>query len=86
LGETIELDVAGPAGEVQHWVFSVAEVPVAGAMGATVKLVREPGAAYDTAVQVWLDPTHHFQLRRLRLAEARGDALELVRVEPGGTP
>ena len=83
LGETIELDVAGPAGEVQHWVFSVAEAPAA---GATVKLVREPSAAYDTAVQVWLDPTHHYQLRRLRLAEARGDALELVRVEPDGTP
>lgn len=83
LGETIELDVAGPAGEVQHWVFSVAEAPAA---GATVKLVREPGAAYDTAVQVWLDPTHHYQLRRMRLAEARGDALELVRVEPEGTP
>lgn len=86
LGETIELDVAGPAGEVQHWVFSVAEVPGPGTVGTMVKLVREPGAAYDTAVQVWLDPTHHYQLRRLRLAEARGDALELVRVEPGGTP
>ena len=83
LGETIELDVAGAAGEVQHWVFSVAEAPAA---GSTVKLVREPSAAYDTAVQVWLDPTHHYQLRRLRLAEARGDALELVRVEPDGTP
>lgn len=82
LGESIELDVAGPAGEVQHWVFSVAEVPA----GGTVKLVREPNAAYDTAVQVWLDPTRHYQLRRLRLAEARGDALELVRVEPEGTP
>ncbi len=83
LGETIELDVAGPGGEVQHWVFSVAEAQGA---GATVKLVREPAAAYDTAVQIWLDPTHHYQLRRLRLAEARGDALELIRVEPGGTP
>lgn len=82
LGESIELDVAGPAGEVQHWIFSVAEVPAVGA----VKLVREPNAAYDTAVQVWLDPTRHYQLRRLRLAEARGDALELVRVEPDGTP
>jgi hypothetical protein len=83
LGETIELDVAGPAGEVQHWVFSVAEAPAA---GAAVKFVREPGAAYDTAVQVWLDPTHHYQLRRLRLAEARGDALELIRVEAEGSP
>lgn len=83
LGETIELDVAGPAGEVQHWVFSVAEAP---AEGATVKLVRVPAAVYDTAVQVWLDPTHHYQLRRMRLVEARGDALELVRVEPDGTP
>jgi len=82
LGESIELDVAGPAGEVQHWVFSVAEAPAVG----TLKLVREPNAAYDTAVQVWLDPTRHYQLRRLRLAEARGDALELMRVEPDGTP
>jgi hypothetical protein len=81
LGESIELDVAGPAGEVQHWVFSVTEAPA----GGMVKLVREPNAAYDTAVQVWLDPTRHYQLRRLRLAEARGDALELVRVEPDGT-
>jgi hypothetical protein len=82
LGDVIELDVAGPAGEVQHWAFSVAEV----SMGAKIKLIREPTAAYDTAVQVWLDPTNHYQLWRLRLAEARGDALELVRAESNGAP
>jgi hypothetical protein len=89
VGDSISLHVAGPGGEVQHWVFSVAEVPAAaggaqvpaGAAGTAIRLVREPAGTYDTAVQVWLDPQRHFQPRRVRMAEARGEPLELTRIE-----
>jgi hypothetical protein len=83
VGDSIALEVAGPAGEVQHWVFSVTEVPGTGS--TALKLVREPGGQYETAVQVWLDASRHFQPRRVRLLESRGDPLELTRMEPNGS-
>lgn len=90
VGDSISLHVAGPGGEVQHWVFSVVEVPQAmeGAppQAGALRLVREPSGTYDTAVQVWLDPQRYFQPRRVRLTEARGDPLELTRIEPEGGP
>jgi hypothetical protein len=90
VGDSISLHVAGPGGEVQHWVFSVVEAPPpwggAPARAGPLRLVREPSGTYDTAVQVWLDPQRHFQPRRVRLTEARGDPLELTRIEPEGGP
>jgi hypothetical protein len=91
VGDSISLHVAGPGGEVQHWVFRVAEAPgmaegAAVPAGAALRLVREPAGTYDTAVQVWLDPQRQFQPRRVRLTEARGDPLELTRIEPEGGP
>ena len=81
-GARIELYVVGAHGEADLWAFVVrgfeaVEVP-AGRVEAALLLQREPQRAYDTRVDIWLDPARHHLPARARLTTMpSGDALEL---------
>ena len=81
-GARIELYVVGAHGEADLWAFAVRGVePVdvpAGRVEAALLLQREPQRAYDTRVDIWLDPARHHLPARARLTTMpSGDALEL---------
>ena len=81
-GARIALYVVGAHGEADLWAFVVrgfeaVEVP-AGRVEAALLLQREPQRAYDTRVDIWLDPARHHLPARARLTTMpSGDALEL---------
>jgi hypothetical protein len=61
-GAKVAMVVVGSHGDAGVWVFRcVGSEPVSiGAGTATaIKFTREPREAYDTTVQVWLDPAQH---------------------------
>lgn len=61
-GATIAMQVAGANGDVGVWVFRCVGAEAVDGRGGSIdaiKFVREPRDAYDTLVQVWLDPRQH---------------------------
>jgi hypothetical protein len=69
VGERIVMQVAGPRGDADAWLFEVLGAAVletdAGPVQA-LHLVREPRRRHDTRVEVWLDPgRHHLPVRAL---------------------
>lgn len=56
-GQQVELAVAGPRGELDRWVFTLADSlgPDPGQHGTALHWVREPLRPYDSRVEVWLD-------------------------------
>jgi Protein of unknown function (DUF3108) len=79
-GERIVLQVVGARGDASTWAFrsegpqtlTLFSTPV-----ETVKLLREPRSAYDTRVEVWLDPARHHLPVRATLGSGEDDRLEL---------
>lgn len=79
-GERIVLRVVGARGDASLWAFrsegpqtlTLFSTPV-----ETVKLLREPRSAYDTRVEVWLDPARHHLPVRATLGSGEDDRLEL---------
>jgi hypothetical protein len=82
-GRDVKLFVAGARGDASLWVFGVVarenvELP-AGAVVDALHLHREPGHAYDTRVDVWLDPARHHLPVRVRLqTRAEGETTEFM--------
>jgi hypothetical protein len=61
-GAKVAMYVVGSHGDAGVWVFRCAgleDVPTGAGSVAAIKFVREPREAYDTTVQVWLDPHRH---------------------------
>ena len=62
-GAKVLMGVVGAHADASVWAFRcVGREPVDTAVGAidSIRYVREPRDPYDTTVQVWLDPQHHF--------------------------
>ena len=62
-GAKVVMGVVGAHADVAVWAFRcVGREPVETAAGAvdSIRYVRDPRDPYDTTVQVWLDPQHHF--------------------------
>ena len=86
-GREVSLLVVGVRGDAAPWTFRVLAVqslptPV-GEVQNAVHLRREAQHAYDTRVDVWLDPARHHLPVRLRLqnrAEGPGTEFELLRL------
>jgi hypothetical protein len=80
----IALLVVDARGGASIWLFDFVGVePVTTAAGpvAALHLVREPVAAYDLRVEVWLDPgRHHLPLRLRQAVVPGGEALTWTRV------
>jgi hypothetical protein len=58
----VVMAVTGSHADLGVWVFRCVGPDTVAARGGSVdaiKFVREPREAYDTTVQVWLDPRHH---------------------------
>jgi hypothetical protein len=81
-GGQVSLLVVGARGDADVWTFTHAgEETLALPDGATptVRLLREPGRAWDTRAEVWLAPALHYLPVRARLSNGSGgDALQLV--------
>lgn len=82
VGSRLSFFVSGARGDADLWQFSVVgleNVPAgAGRETLALKLVREPRKAYDTHVEVWLDPAREHRPVLARLSTAgNDDALEL---------
>lgn len=82
VGSRLSFFVSGARGDADLWQFQVTglESVNAGAGRDTLalKLVREPRKAYDTHVEVWLDPAREHRPVLARLSTAgNDDALEL---------
>ena len=81
-GEKVSMFVAGARGDGDVWTFTVQGVEtldLAGtALPGTLSLRREPRKAYDTQVEVWLDPGRQHLPVRMRLTTLpSGDSTEL---------
>ena len=62
-GAKVVMGVVGAHADAAVWAFRcVGREPVETAAGAvdSIRYVRDPRDPYDTTVQVWLDPQHHF--------------------------
>ena len=62
-GAKVVMGVVGAHADAAVWAFRcVGREPVETAAGAvdSIRYVRDPRDPYDTTVQVWLDPEHHF--------------------------
>ncbi|MCR5866282.1 DUF3108 domain-containing protein [Aquincola sp. J276] len=82
VGSRLSFFVSGARGDADLWQFSVVgleNVPGGGGRDTlALKLVREPRKAYDTHVEVWLDPAREHRPVLARLSTAgNDDALEL---------
>ncbi|MFT3954541.1 MAG: DUF3108 domain-containing protein [Piscinibacter sp.] len=79
-GERIVLQVVGARGDSSLWAFR-SEGPETLTLFSdrieTVRLLREPRSAYDTRVEVWLDPARHHLPVRATLGSGDEDRLEL---------
>jgi Protein of unknown function (DUF3108) len=80
-GTELRLAVAGVRGDAEVWVFTVLppsdlELP-AGPVRGAVHLKREPRRAWDTEVQVWLDPAReHLPVQLWLRLRANGEGTE----------
>ena len=86
VGSRIVFFVSGARGDADVWQFNVVgleSVPIGGDRETmALKLVREPRKAYDTHVEIWLDPANEHRPVKARLATAgNDDALELLPAE-----
>ncbi len=86
-GREVSLLVVGVRGDAAPWTFRVLAVQSlptpAGEVPNAVHLRREARHAYDTRVDVWLDPARHHLPVRLRLqnrADGPGTEFELLRL------
>lgn len=81
-GTQLRMVVAGARGDTEVWLFTVQapadlELPAGPVQGA-VHLLREPRRAYDTEVQVWLDPAReHLPVQLWLRLRATGEGTEL---------
>ena len=79
-GGQLSMFVSGARADADVWTFAhvrTETLDVGGTPTPTLRLVREPRYAYDTRVDVWLDPARHFLPVRARLSNtAGGDAGE----------
>ena len=83
-GAEVSMWVVSPRGEADLWTFVVAgPEPLAqqdGGGGTALALRRAPDRAFDTEVQVWLDPAaHHLPLRATWRNEGDSAAVDLRR-------
>ena len=89
-GGKVVIHVVGARGDARLWVFRfVAREEVATASGAVLaaKFVREASDAYDTRVEVWLDPLrHHLPARAVLRAGPDDEGLELLVQEAPAMP
>lgn len=81
-GTQLRMVVAGARGDTEVWLFTVqppAELDLpAGRVVGAVHLLREPRRAYDTEVQVWLDPAReHLPVQLWLRLRATGEGTEL---------
>lgn len=81
-GTQLRMVVAGARGDTEVWLFTVqppAELDLpAGRVQGAVHLLREPRRAYDTEVQVWLDPARdHLPVQLWLRLRATGEGTEL---------
>ncbi len=90
-GGRVSFVVVGVHGQADVWTFvHVGEETLALPEGdaQAVRLLREPGRAYDTRAEVWLDPTRHYLPVQARLSNPpqERDALQIVWREALATP
>ncbi|URI10009.1 DUF3108 domain-containing protein [Aquincola tertiaricarbonis] len=83
VGSRIVFFVSGARGDADVWQFSVAGLESVALGGGretlALKLVREPRKAYDTHVEIWLDPAKEHRPVKARLSTSgNDDALELL--------
>ena len=79
-GGHLSMFVSGARADADVWTLThvrAETLDVGGMPTPTLRLVREPRYAYDTRVDVWLDPARHYLPVRARLSNtAGGDAGE----------
>ena len=84
-GARVVMQVTGARGDAGLWVFRCIGAEAVDARGGpidTLKFVREPREAYDTTVQVWLDPQqHHLPVRATQKSSGSDEGFELRLVE-----
>ncbi len=84
-GAKVVMHVTGSRGDAGVWVFRCAGLESIDARGGAIdvlKFVREPREAYDTAVQVWLDPKqNHLPVRATQKSGGSDEGYELRLVE-----
>jgi len=84
----VVMAVTGSHADLGVWVFRCIGPEAVAARGGSVdaiKFMREPREAYDTTVQVWLDPQHHDLPVRATQKSGEGDEgyeLRLLEVLP----
>jgi hypothetical protein len=79
-GERIVMQVVGARGDASTWAFrslGPETLTLFAAPVDTVRLLREPRHAYDTRVEVWLDPARHHLPVRAVMGSGDEDRLEL---------
>ena len=84
-GREVALFVAGVRGDAAVWTFTASGpqnlVLPSGTVAGAVHLHREPQRAFDTRVDIWLDPARHHLPVRLRLqtrAEGESNDFQLI--------
>ena len=89
-GGKVVIHVVGARGDARLWVFRfVAQEEVTTVAGKVqgAKFVREATDAYDTQVEVWLDPLRHYLPARAILRAGPDDeGLELLAQDPVAVP
>ncbi len=80
-GARVAMYVVGSHGDADVWVFRCMgpeSVSTGAGTTAAIKFVREPREAYDTSVQVWLDPRQHsLPVRALQKSGSNDEAFDL---------
>jgi hypothetical protein len=82
-GERISMQVAGPRGDAERWLFDfdgAYSVELDGVPVQALRARREPRQRYDTRIEVWLDPArHHLPVRALLASQdERHEPLEML--------
>ena len=84
-GARVVMQVTGSRGDAGLWVFRCVGAEAIEARGSALdalKFVREAREAYDTTVQVWLDPKrHHLPVRATQKQGGSDEGFELRLVE-----
>lgn len=84
-GARVVMQVTGSRGDAGVWVFRCLGAERVDARGGAIdalKFMREPREAYDTTVEVWLDPNqHHLPVRATQKSGANDEGYELRLIE-----
>ena len=84
-GARVVMQVTGARGDAGVWVFHCLgpeSVDARGGAIEAIKFLREPREAYDTTIQVWLDPARqHLPVRATQKSGAEDPGYELRLVE-----